>query len=175
MKNILLVIDYQNDFVDGALGFSRAAELETCIAAKIEQYKQNGDAVAFTFDTHHQDYLDTQEGRNLPVIHCIKDTPGWQLHGKVAGLCDESDKRFEKGAFGSVELVDYLKRQGYDRVELVGLVSHICVLSNAVLAKSALPEAEIVVDAACTASYDDTLHTAALNLMAGLQMTIINR
>lgn len=175
MRNILLVIDYQNDFVDGALGFARAAELETGIAAKIEQYKRNGDAVAFTFDTHHQDYLDTQEGRNLPVIHCIKDTPGWQLYGKVAGLCDESDKRFEKGAFGSVELVDYLTQQGYDRVELVGLVSHICVLSNAVLAKSALPEAEIVIDAACTASYDDTLHTAALNLLAGLQMTIINR
>jgi nicotinamidase-related amidase len=175
MKSILLVIDYQTDFVDGALGFPKAVALETAIVQKIEQYKQNGDAIAFTLDTHRPDYLETQEGKKLPVTHCLKGTPGWQLHGKVAGLCDEADRRFEKGAFGSMELAGYLAQQGYDRVELAGVVSHICVLSNAVLAKAALPEAEIVIDAACTASYDESLHAAALDLMAGLQMTIINR
>ncbi|WP_144351296.1 cysteine hydrolase family protein [Sporomusa termitida] len=175
MKNILLVIDYQNDFVDGALGFSQAAELETAIVAKIEHYKRNGDPVAFTFDTHQPDYLATQEGKKLPVLHCLQYTPGWQLYGQVASLCSAGDLRFEKGAFGSMELVAYLRGQGFERVELVGVVSHICVLANAVLAKAALPEAEIVIDAACTASFDERLHQAALDVMAGLQMTVVNR
>ncbi|MDU4960494.1 MAG: isochorismatase family cysteine hydrolase [Sporomusaceae bacterium] len=175
MKNILLVIDYQNDFVDGALGFAQAAELEPAIAAKIDQYKRNGDQVAFSFDTHQPDYLATQEGKKLPVVHCLKDTPGWQLYGKVASRCAAGDLRFEKGAFGSFELAAYLRGQGFDRVELAGVVSHICVLSNAVLAKAALPEAEIIIDAVCTASFDEQLHQAALDVMAGLQMTVINR
>ena len=175
MKNILLVIDYQNDFVNGTLGFARAAELEAAIVEKIEHYRRNGDEVAFTFDTHGPDYLQTQEGKKLPVAHCRRDTPGWQLYGKVAGLCAAGDKRFEKGAFGSMELAAYLAQQGYGRVELVGVVSNICVLSNAVLAKAALPEADIVIDAACTASFDESLHQAALDVMAGLHMTVINR
>lgn len=175
MKNILLVIDYQNDFVNGALGFTKAAELEGAIVEKIEHYKRNGDVVAFTFDTHRPNYLETHEGKKLPVTHCLKDTPGWQLYGKVAALCTAGDKRFEKGTFGSMELAAYLAQQGYERVELVGVVSNICVLSNAVLAKAALPEADIVIDAACTASFDASLHQAALDVMAGLQMTVINR
>ena len=175
MKKLLLVIDFQNDFVDGALGFPKAPALEDGIARKIGQYRQNGDDIAFTFDTHTEDYLHTLEGRNLPIPHCVRGSPGWQLYGKVAGLIRHGDARFEKGAFGSLELANHLARQGYERIELVGLVSNICVISNAVLAKAALPQAEIVVDAACTASHDERLHEAALDVMAGLQMTIINR
>lgn len=175
MKKILLVIDYQNDFVDGALGFQKAAVLEDAIARKIGQYRKNGDEVAFTFDTHTEDYLNTQEGCNLPVSHCIKGTEGWYLYGKIATLCVETDMRFEKISFGSLELASYLVQNKYDRIELVGVVSNICVLSNAVLAKAALPEAEIFVDASCTASNDDRLNEAALNVMESLQIKVTNR
>lgn len=175
MKKILLVIDYQNDFVDGALGFQKALVLEEDIARKIETYRKNGDEIAFTFDTHAKDYMDTQEGRNLPVPHCIKDTEGWKLYGKIAGLCNDSDKRFEKNTFGSMELASYLAQNKYDSIELVGVVSNICVLSNAVLAKAALPEADILIDASCTAGNDDRLNDAALDVLEGIQIKVINR
>lgn len=175
MKEVLLVIDYQNDFVDGALGFPQAVPLEAAIADKIGEYRKNGNEIVFTFDTHTEDYLNTQEGRNLPVVHCIKGTTGWNLYGKIAELVTEKDTIFEKIAFGSMELANYLADNKYDRIELVGVVSNICLLSDAVLAKAALPEAEIVVDAACVASNDDRLHEAALDVMESLQIKIINR
>lgn len=175
MKEILLVIDYQNDFVDGALGFPQAVLLENAIAEKIKMYRNNGAEIIFTFDTHTGEYLNTQEGRNLPVVHCIKGTEGWNLYGKIAELCTEKDTIFEKIAFGSIELANYLAENQYDRVELVGVVSNICLLSDAVLAKAALPEAEIVVDAACVASNDERLHEAALDVMESLQIRIIHR
>ncbi|KNZ40828.1 cysteine hydrolase family protein [Acetobacterium bakii] len=175
MKSILLVIDYQKDFVDGALGFQQAAVLEAAIARKIGAYRKRGDEVAFTFDTHKEDYLTTREGSNLPIPHCIKGTEGWDLYGKIADLCLETDKRFEKVTFGSMELADYLRMNQYDRIELVGVVSNICVLSNAVLAKAALPEADIVVDASGVASNDDRLNRAALDVMESLHIKITNR
>lgn len=175
MKKILLVIDYQKDFVDGTLGFPQAALLEDAIGDKIEIYRKNGHEIAFTFDTHTEDYLNTQEGRNLPVIHCIKGTQGWELFGKIAGLIDETDRCFEKIAFGSMELANYLAENQYDQVELVGVVSNICLLSDAVIAKAALPEAQIMVDAACVASNVDRLNEAALDVMESLQIKIINR
>jgi nicotinamidase-related amidase len=175
MKNILLVIDYQNDFVDGTLGFEKAVQLEDAIAHKIEQYRGNGDEVAFTFDTHNDDYMSTQEGRNLPVMHCIKGTPGWNLYGKINSLILDKDMRFVKKTFGSMELADYLSKNKYDRIELVGLVSNICVLSNAVLAKAALPEAEIIVDASCTASNDENLNEEVLDVLESIQVKVLNR
>lgn len=175
MKEILLVIDFQNDFVDGALGFPQAVLLEEAIAEKIKKYRKKGDKIVFTFDTHTADYLNTQEGRNLPVVHCIKGTEGWNLYGKIAELCTEKDTIFEKTAFGSMALANYLADNKYDRIELVGVVSNICLLSDAVLAKAALPEAEIVVDAACVASNDERLNEAALDVMESLQIKIINR
>jgi len=175
LKSILLVIDYQNDFVDGALGFQKAVLLEDSIADKIRQYRKNGDEILFTFDTHTENYLNTQEGRNLPIMHCIKGTEGWNLYGQIAGLCAETDKCIEKIAFGSMDLAKYLEQNQYERVELVGVVSNICLLSDAVLAKAALPEAEIVVDAACIASNDDHLNEAALDVMESLQITIVSR
>lgn len=175
MKKVLVVVDYQKDFVDGSLGFAKAVALETVIYDKVKQYRKNGDDVVFTMDTHAADYLETQEGKKLPVPHCIKNTAGWELSGRIAGLCDQTTPCFEKPAFGSMELAAYLAKNKYDRVELVGIVSNICVLSNAILAKAALPEAEIIVDAAGTASNDDVLHQKALDVMAGMQITIVNR
>lgn len=174
MKKLLLVVDYQKDFVDGALGFPGAEKLDGPITQKIAAYHANGDDVAFTLDTHGEDYLSTQEGRKLPVIHCRKYTPGWSLYGETGKARQEGDKVFEKPAFPSLELGSWLREKGYDQIELVGLVSYICVLSNAVIAKAALPEAEIIIDASCTAGADSDLHHKALELMRTLQMTVIN-
>ena len=174
MKKILVVVDYQKDFVNGSLGFDKAATLEKAIGLKIEKYKQNGDEVVFTLDTHNDNYMQTQEGRNLPFPHCIRNTEGWNVYGKIADLCDETTKCFEKATFGSLELAAYLTNKKYDCVELIGVVSNICVISNAILAKAALPEAEIMVDASCTASFDESLNQKALDIMQGMQIKIIN-
>lgn len=171
MKKLLVVVDFQNDFVDGALGFAGAEKLDAVIADKVRAYQAAGDVVVATYDTHDADYADTQEGRKLPVPHCIKGEPGWQLYGEVGGLL-AGTPAFEKPTFGSAALFDYLRENQFDVIELCGLVSNICVISNAVLAKAACPEAEIVVDAAATASFDPALHEAALAVMAGLQITV---
>ncbi|MCL2810682.1 MAG: cysteine hydrolase [Clostridia bacterium] len=175
MKKLLIVVDYQKDFVDGALGFAQAAALEQPIAEKIKAYRRAGQTVAFTLDTHQVDYLSTQEGKNLPVLHCVAGSAGHALYGHVAGLLQQGDKVFEKPAFGSAKLFDYLLGETFDNIELVGLVSNICVLANAVLAKTALPEAIVEVDAACTASFDEALNRAALDVLEGLQVRVINR
>ena len=175
MNRLLIVVDYQKDFVDGALGFPGAETLAGPIAARMADYRANGDDVIFTFDTHGPDYRDTQEGRKLPVAHCIRDTDGWELYGAVAEAAREEDEFFCKATFPSLELGQYLEECEYAQVELCGLVSHICVLSNAVIAKAALPEAEIVVDAGLTASYDPVLHEKALDVLEGLQVTVLNR
>jgi len=175
VKKLLVVVDYQKDFVDGALGFPGAAALERPIVEKVQAHRRAGGAVAFTLDTHRADYLSTQEGKNLPVIHCVRGTEGCALYGRVAGLPQKGDRVFEKPAFGSAELFDYLRAEEFHSVELVGLVSNICVLANAVLAKTALPEAVVQVDATCTAGFDQGLHRAALDVLHGLQVRVINR
>ena len=176
MKKLLLVVDYQKDFVDGALGFAGAEKLDGPIAAKIAQYRAAGDDAAFTLDTHGADYLDTQEGRKLPVPHCLRGSDGWQLYGETGRALDRArDLVVCKPAFPSLEQAERLKTQGYDRVELAGLVSYLCVLSNAIMVKAALPEAEIVVDASCTAGPDPALHAKGLDLMEALQITVLNR
>jgi len=175
MKKCLIVVDFQNDFVTGSLGFPGAPELELRIAEKIKNYRRNDDVVAFTYDTHEDNYSDTQEGRNLPVAHCLQGTDGHKLYGQVAELALESDRKFLKNTFGSDALYRYLRAEPFASIELVGLVSNICVISNAVLAKTAQPETPIIVDAKCTASHDDALNKAALDVMAGLQIQIINK
>lgn len=175
MKNALIVVDYQNDFVSGSLGFPKAETLDKAIAEKIQAYRAGGDDVIFTLDTHADSYLETREGRGLPVAHCVRGTNGWELYGDTAKQVRETDRKFEKGSFGSLALADYLKQKNYDKVEFVGLVSNICVISNAVLAKAALPESLIEVDAACTASNDDAMNEKALDVMESLQIKVINR
>lgn len=175
MKKLLVVVDYQNDFVNGALGFEGAEKLDEKIADKIRKYKAENNDVVFTFDTHFENYFDTQEGKKLPVKHCVKGSEGWELYGETAKLISESDIRFEKNTFPSLELGKWLEGKCYDSVELVGLVSNICVLTNAVIVKAALPEAEIVVDAQCTSSHDKVLHEKTLDVMEGIQISVINR
>lgn len=172
MKRLLVIVDYQRDFVAGSLGFPRAGELEEHIVKKIREYTERGDDVVFTLDTHKSDYAQTQEGKKLPIAHCVQGTSGWEIYGRVKELA-RGRKWFLKEAFGSGELYQYLIRQNYRQIELAGLVSYICVISNAVLAKTALPEALITVDSACTAGPDQKLHQAALDVMDSLQIQII--
>lgn len=172
---LLVVVDYQNDFVDGALGFEGASSIEQAILDKIASYRAAGDQVAFTFDTHTEAYLTTQEGVHLPVVHCVQDTPGWQLREALEQTRQPQDLVFKKPCFGSAELFDYLRAHSFDMIELCGLVSHICVLSNAILAKTAAPETPIVVDARATASFSPQLHTAALDVLEGVQVQVIHR
>lgn len=173
MKKLLIVVDYQNDFVNGSLGFKKAIDLEEPIAKKVLKYKQDNDDIIFTFDTHEKDYLNTQEGKNLPIEHCIKDTEGWNLYGRVNDVFDSSMKAFYKNTFGCLELAEYLKDKEYNSIEIVGIVSNICVISNAILVKSALPETKIIVDKACIASNDDEMNVKVLDIMKGLQIEVI--
>lgn len=175
MKQAWIVVDYQNDFVDGALGFPGAEKLEEPICRTIENARQQGGQIIFTFDTHEENYKETKEGQKLPIVHCLDGTTGWALYGKVAEAMREGDLMVCKPSFGSAELLDYLRLEQFDQVFLMGLVSYICVISNAVLAKAALPEAEIVVDAKLTAGPDPIQHQKALDILEGLQITILNR
>lgn len=172
MKKCLIVVDYQNDFVTGSLGFKKAEQLDNRIAEKIEKYRNEGWEISFTFDTHEENYLNTNEGRNLPVAHCIKGTDGHKLYGKTAKMLTKSDRCFFKSSFGSTELFEHLKAEKFDIVELCGVVTNICVISNAILVKTALPEAEVSVDSACVASNDDSLNKSALDVMQSLQINV---
>ncbi|MCI8361222.1 MAG: cysteine hydrolase [Clostridiales bacterium] len=173
-KKVLVIVDYQVDFVTGALGFPEAAAIEEKLCQKIKTRRAEGYDTIFTFDTHGEDYLSTSEGRGLPVPHCLRGSGGWRLYGRVGELLP-GGMGYEKSQFGSMELAGYLKEQKYETVELAGVVTHICVLSNAVLAKSALPDSEIVVDASCCASNDPSLGEKALDLLEGLQIKVIGR
>lgn len=173
IKRCLIVVDYQNDFVDGSLGFAKAATLDHGIAQKIRAYHAQGADVIFTLDTHSDEYLSTQEGHNLPVPHCIAGTLGHRLYGETATCRQMEDKLFFKPAFGSMELALFLRTHPYQEVELVGVVTNICVISNAMLVKAALPEAHVVVDSQLCASNDDALHEAALRVMRGVQITVV--
>lgn len=177
MNRYLFVIDYQNDFVDGALGFPGAEKLDAAIAAKVRQYGKGH--VLFTRDTHFENYLSTREGKNLPVEHCIKGTHGWQVYGDTARALTEVDApAIDKLVFG-MDVTDpataAVLPEAADEIELVGLVSNICVVSNAVVLQSKYPEAAIIVDAACTASFDKDLHEKVLDVLTGFQVTVINR
>ena len=177
MNRYLFVIDYQNDFVDGALGFPGAEALDAGIAAKVRAYGEG--RVCFTRDTHFENYLTTREGRLLPVVHYIKDTHGWELYGETAAACAEvKAASIDKLAFGmdisDPAIAAVLPGQA-DEIELVGLVSNICVISNACVLQAKYPEARIIVDAKLTASMDPALHEKVLDVLEGFQVRVINR
>ena len=177
MEKYLFVIDYQKDFVDGALGFPGAEKLDAAIAAKVRAYGKG--RVYFTRDTHFENYLHTREGRNLPVTHCVKGTDGWQVYGDTANaLAEVEAPAIDKLVFGmdiSDPAIAAVLPETADEIELVGLVSNICVVSNAVVLQSKYPEATIIVDASCTDSFDKALHEKVLDVLAGFQVRVINR
>ncbi|MBQ3080745.1 MAG: cysteine hydrolase [Clostridia bacterium] len=173
MKKILIVVDMQNDFVDGALGTKEAEAIVGNVCGKINSFQ--GDIIV-TYDTHHDDYMNTQEGKFLPVKHCIKGTSGWQLNEKVQNALAGKNALFiEKPTFGSTELPECVKAiapDGNAEIELIGLCTDICVVSNALLLKAHFLSAEISVDAACCAGVTPQTHNAALKTMKMCQIIV---
>lgn len=169
-KHVLAVIDMQNDFIDGALGTKEAEAIVENVAAQIRDFEGE---VVYTRDTHFEDYLGTQEGKRLPVPHCIKDTEGWQIREQVRQACAGDVKIFDKPAFGSVELAEYLKDMpDLESVTLIGLCTDICVISNALLIKAFLPEVTVKVNADCCAGVTPESHKNALEAMKMCQVEI---
>lgn len=174
MKKLLIVVDMQKDFVDGALGSKEAVAIVDNVVKKIEGF--DGDIIV-TYDTHAENYMETQEGRNLPVPHCIKGTDGWKLDEKVQAAVDGREyKAVEKPTFGSTELTEYI-RANYNpaelEIELIGLCTDICVVSNALLMKANFLETKVSVDASCCAGVTVDSHNAALTTMKMCQVNII--
>ncbi len=173
MKKILVVVDMQNDFVDGVLGSAQATAIVDNVVNKIENF--DGDIIA-TYDTHFENYMQTNEGKHLPVPHCIKGTDGWELNGKVkTALESKGYTPIEKITFGSIELPDTVKSLVGDEdfsLELIGLCTDICVVSNALLLKASFPETEISVDSACCAGVSVVTHYAALDTMKCCQIKV---
>ena len=150
MKKLLIVVDYQKDFVDGSLGFDDAKKLDDYIS-----------------------YLKTQEGQHLPVVHCLENSEGWKLYGHVSEKIKPEDKCMYKPGFGSLELGNYLHDKSYQQITLVGIVSNICVISNAIICKAALPEVEICIDTKGISSNDLEMQNKALDILNNLQFKII--
>lgn len=176
----LIVVDMQNDFIDGALGTEEAVAIVPAVKEKIGSYRAAGHTVIFTRDTHGGDYLKTQEGRRLPVPHCIRGTAGWEISSK---LDTEGSIIIDKPTFGSCELADRLAEMDeagdgadgtkLESVELVGLCTDICVISNAMLIKARLPEVPVAVDPSCCAGVTPQSHNTALKAMEMCQIDII--
>lgn len=175
VQKILVVVDMQKDFVDGALGSKEAFEIVDAVAQKIQNF--DGDIIV-TYDTHPENYMQTQEGKNLPVPHCIKGTNGWKLDSKVEKALDNKTyKAIEKPTFGSIQLPEYIKAN-YNtdeiEIELIGLCTDICVVSNALVLKANFPEVKISVDAFCCAGVTPDSHKAALTTMKMCQVNVTN-
>lgn len=171
---ILAVIDMQKDFIDGALGTAEAEAIVPAVRERIEAYRKAGDLVLFTRDTHKENYLSTREGQNLPVVHCVEGTPGWEIDPR---LPVEDSPVFNKPTFGSVELGEYVaalvKENKAESVELVGLCTDICVISNAMVIRAFAPELSIQVNSACCAGVTPKSHEQALGAMAACQVQIL--
>lgn len=175
MVKVLIVVDYQNDFVIGPMGFEKAKDLEAPILRKLEQYWNRGDMIVFTKDKHDPErYPTTLEGMRLGTPHCI-DEKGSAIYGEVAKYCHEGNT-VVKSCFGSEDLcARFSFYEGLESFELVGVVSNMCVLSNAVLLRANYPDIGVIVDAECVASYDDDLNEKALDIMEDLMIDVINR
>lgn len=174
MNKVLIVVDMQKDFVDGALG---TKEAESIVDSVVEKILSHDGYILVTRDTHQSDYMDTQEGKNLPVIHCVENTPGWQLNAKVAKALEGKEYQIiNKPTFGSTRLAHILSEMAAEgkvsEIEFVGLCTGICVISNTLLAKATLPEVPISVDANCCACVTPDSHRTALDAMSLCQIAI---
>ena len=177
MKKTLIVIDMQKDFIDGALGTKEALAIVDKVKEKITKYQEQGDEIIFTRDTHQADYLTTQEGKNLLVEHCIEGSWGWMLADELEKL-SAGHEVFNKPTFGSVELAKYLveenEKEAMEEIELCGLCTDICVISNAFVIKANLTEVPVLVDASCCAGVTPESHLNALAAMKMCQVKVYN-
>ena len=172
VKKLLVVVDYQVDFVIGSLGFPKAKTLEEGIIDKIIEFENNDDDVVFTLDTHYDNYFETIEGINLPVKHCIKGTKGHELYGNVKNMISNHPVIL-KETFGSDKLLEFLKDKEYNEIAFCGVVTNICVISNAIIAKSALPNTKITIFKDLVASNNLELENKSFDVMKNLHMNII--
>ncbi len=173
MRKILVVVDMQNDFIDGALGTAEAVAIVDNVKARIREYDPAD--VFVTMDTHAPDYLETQEGRNLPVKHCIKGTEGWQIRSDIAALLPDWHI-YEKPTFGSVALAEDIAEIASKEdieIEVLGLCTDICVVSNALMLKAYMPEVQISIDPSCCAGVTPESHEAALKTMQMCQIKVL--
>lgn len=173
MNKVLLVVDMQNDFIDGSLGTKEAVSIVPNVVQKIKEFEGK---IIYTRDTHQGNYLSTQEGRNLPIEHCIEGTLGWEIHKDIQELISPQNVIYNKVTFGSkdliLELEEMNKKEPIDEIELVGICTDICVISNALTIKTFLPEAKISVDENCCAGVTKESHKNALNAMKICQIQI---
>jgi len=169
---ILVVVDMQNDFIDGAFGTKEAIAIVPNVVEKIRSF--DGDKIIFTRDTHEENYMETQEGKNLPVPHCIRGTNGWELNPEIEAL--RKEEAVDKPSFGSMELASYLKElDDVESIEFVGLCTDICVISNVMITKAALPEVPVIVDASCCAGVTPESHKNALEAMKMCQVKVLGQ
>jgi len=178
---ILVVVDMQNDFIDGSLKNPETKAIVGNIVNKIKAHEDKGNFILVTRDTHYDDYLQTQEGKKLPVPHCIINTLGWDINDQIKNALKDHENvvYIDKNTFGSINLADFIKEKGEAHpeekieVEMVGVCTDICVVSNALITKAFLPEVEITVDSSCCAGITPESHEAALTTMKMCQINII--
>jgi len=180
---VLVVVDMQKDFIDGALGTQEAVSIVDKVVERI--VNSAGELILFTMDTHQEDYLNTSEGKKLPVPHCVEGTDGWRINesvlaawrnnGNTIKLSEPQENTFIKPVFGSVELVDFLKSRevDIDEIEILGLCTDICVISNAIMIKNTMPDVPISVNSECCAGVSPQSHAEALNVMRMCQVDVI--
>lgn len=166
---VLVVVDMQKDFIDGSLGTKEATLIVNNVINKIKEYENSGDLIIYTKDTHENNYLTTNEGKHLPVEHCIKGTAG---HDIPKEILRDHNVIIEKPTFGSIDLISYLKNIEFDSVELIGLCTDICVISNALLIKAHFYEKDVLVDSSCCAGVTPNSHLEALNTMRMCQIEV---
>lgn len=169
MREKLIVVDMQCDFIDGALGTKEAQDIVANVAKKIEEYQQAGKQIIFTRDTHPVNYLDTYEGKHLPIPHCIDNTAGWQISDKLNANSVENAFLIDKPTFGWLGWNDF----SFESVEICGLCTDICVISNVLIIRAMYPEIDITVDASCCAGSTPEKHKAALEVMKSCQIEVI--
>ncbi len=170
MKRALVVVDYQNDFIDGSLGFEKAPLIKENILELLKSF--DGDLL-FTFDTHYQNYLQTREGKNIPVLHCQDQSLGHKMPDDFSPYLQRARKIFKKESFGSLDLANFIKEQDYEQIEFCGLVSHICVFSNIILAFNAALNSKIILHSKASASFDEDLEKAAFKILKAYGVEIL--
>ena len=174
MAKALIVVDMQNDFIDGSLGTKEAVEI---VENVVKEVQEDYDLIVCTRDTHGEDYLETNEGKHLPVVHCIKGTEGWMIRPAISEVLDDKVQIIDKPTFGTYELVDLLKeydqKEKLEEITLIGLCTDICVVSNALLIKTAFPEIPVLVKKDCCAGVTPESHEAALLTMKMCQIEVI--
>ena len=179
MRNILIVVDMQKDFVTGALASAEAQAILPEVKAKISEYDRTGKEIIFTRDTHGEDYMQTNEGKHLPVPHCIKGTDGWQICSELTDGITSEYKTVDKPTFGFLGWKDVLASGTADGsdldIEMIGVCTDICVVSNALILKAMYPEAAVRVEAGCCAGVTPEAHAAALATMRSCQVDIIDK